>query len=281
MEGDSNLLQKMRRVFSDNEDQEKIAEEILEKVEEGYEKGVLSRREMKMICNIFEYMDEEVRNIMIHRKHIVALDGEMLLEDAIRFILDSNYSRFPVYEGDIDTITGMIHLRDVMNCYFSKGYGNVPVKELREYIRPLKFVPETHRIDKLFQEMQKEKFHMAVILDEYGQTEGIVTMENIVEEIVGNIQDEYDREEELIVRQPDGSWTADGMTQLSDLEEILGISFEAEDYDTINGYLIDCLDRIPAEDEKCAVQFSGYTFQVLSVDNNMIQKVHIEKNSKE
>ena len=125
--------------------------------------------------------------------------------------------------------------------------------------------------------MQKDKRHMVIVLDEYGQTVGIVTMEDIIEEIVGNIQDEYDEEEELITSQPDGTYIVDGMAQLEDLEEILGINFEEEDYDTINGYLIDCLDRIPSEDEKCTVQFEGYVFQVLSVDNNTIRKVRIMK----
>ena len=118
---------------------------------------------------------------------------------------------------------------------------------------------------------------MVVVLDEYGQTSGIVTMEDIVEEIVGNIQDEYDEEEELITKQEDGTYIVDGMTQLKDLEEVLDIDFDEEDYDTLNGYLIDCLDRIPSEDEKCMVQFEGYRFRVLSVDNNTIRKVKIEK----
>ena len=118
---------------------------------------------------------------------------------------------------------------------------------------------------------------MAVVVDEYGQTAGIVTMEDIIEEIVGNIQDEYDEEEEFIVKQADGTYIVDGMTQLEDLEEILEVDFEEEDYDTLNGYLIDCLDRIPSEDEKCTVQFEGYVFRILSVDNNTIRKVRVEK----
>lgn len=278
MEGENRLLQKMRRVFSENEDQEKIAEEIIQKVEEGYQKGVLSKREMKMICNIFEYMDEEARDIMTHRKHIVALDGETGLEDAIRFVLEENYSRFPVYEEDIDTIVGMIHLRDLMSCYFDTALKDVKIKELKDYIRPVQFIPETRGIDKLIQEMQRDKCHMVVVLDEYGQTEGIVTMEDIVEEIVGNIQDEYDVEEEMIQQKEDGSYLVDGTTQLSDLEDLLNIQFEEEDYDTINGYLISCLERIPSEDEDASVQFDGYCFKAAAVDGKMIRKVRIEKN---
>ena len=224
METEGNLLQKMKNVFSDNEDKEKIAEEIIEKVLEGYEKGVLTRREMKMITNIFEYMDSDAKDIMTHRKK--------------------------------------------------------PVHDLKDAIRPAGFIPETKAIDKLFQQMQQDKSHMVIVLDEYGQTSGIVTMEDIVEEIVGNIQDEYDEEEELIIKQADGTYIVDGMTQLEDLEELLGISFNEEDYDTINGYLIDCLDRIPSEDEECQVEFGGYLFHVLSVDNNTIRKVLVSRTKK-
>ena len=256
METEGNLLQKMKNVFSDNEDKEKIAEEIIEKVLEGYEKGVLTRREMKMITNIFEYMDSDAKDIMTHRKNIVALDGEESLERALTFMLEENKSRFPVYEEDIDNIVGILHIRDA--------------------IRPAGFIPETKAIDKLFQQMQQDKSHMVIVLDEYGQTSGIVTMEDIVEEIVGNIQDEYDEEEELIIKQADGTYIVDGMTQL----ELLGISFNEEDYDTINGYLIDCLDRIPSEDEECQVEFGGYLFHVLSVDNNTIRKVLVSRTKK-
>lgn len=277
MEDEGSLLQKMRRVFSDNEDQERIAEEIIDKVEEGYQKGVLAKREMKMICNIFGYMDAEAKDIMIHRKNIVALDGESTLSEALNFILETNHSRYPVYEEDIDTIIGMIHLRDAMKCYFNESLRNVPIKELKGYIRPVSFIPETRGIDKLFQKMQEVKRHMAVVVDEYGQTAGIVTMEDIIEEIVGNIQDEYDEEEELIVKQADGTYIVDGMTQLEDLEELLGLNFDEKDYDTLNGYLIDCLDRIPSEDEKCSVQFEKFVFQILSVDNNTIRKVKVKK----
>lgn len=278
MDEGSSLLQKMRRVFSDNEDKERTAEEIINKVEEGHKKGVLAKREMKMICNIFGYMDEDAKDIMTHRKNIVALDGATTLSEALEFILDENHSRLPVYDGDIDNIIGRIHLRDAMKCYLDESLRNIPIAELKAILRPVSFVPETRSIDKLFQQMQRSHVHMVVVIDEYGQTAGIVTMEDIIEEIVGNIQDEYDEEEELIVRQSDGTYLVDGMTQLEDLEEILDVNFEEEDYDTLNGYLIDCLDRIPSEDEKCTVQFEGYVFQVLSVDNNTIRKVRIMKN---
>ena len=200
METEGNLLQKMKNVFSDNEDKEKIAEEIIEKVLEGYEKGVLTRREMKMITNIFEYMDSDAKDIMTHRKNIVALDGEESLEKALTFMLEENKSRFPVYEEDIDNIVGILHIRDAMQSYLDGPARKKPVHDLKDAIRPAGFIPETKAIDKLFQQMQQDKSHMVIVLDEYGQTSGIVTMEDIVEEIVGNIQDEYDEEEKSLAK---------------------------------------------------------------------------------
>lgn len=278
MEEGSSLLQKMRHVFSDNEDKEKIAEEIIDKIEEGFQKGVIGKRETQMICNIFGYMDTDAKDIMTHRKHIVALNGEATLSEALGIILEENNSRFPIYEEDIDNIIGMIHLRDAMKCYFNESLRNVPIKELKAYIRPVSFIPETRSIDKLFLQMQKAKKHMAIVIDEYGQTSGLVTMEDIIEEVVGNIQDEYDEEEELIIPQSDGTYLIDGMAELEDLEELLDVDFEEEDYDTINGYLVNQLDRIPAEDEKCTVEVGEYQFEVLMVDKKMIRKIRVKKN---
>lgn len=277
MDEGSSLLQKIRNVFADNEDKEKVAEEIVDKIEEGYQKGVLGKREMQMICNIFGYMDKDAKDIMTHRKHIIALDGKATLIEALRFILEQNNSRFPIYEDDIDNIIGMIHLKDAMKCFVDESLRNIPMKDLKQYIRPVSFIPETRSIDKLFQQMQKDKKHMAIVIDEYGQTSGLVTMEDIIEELVGNIQDEYDDEEEMIVSQTDGSYIVDGMAQLEDLEELLDISFDEEDYDTINGYLIDSLDRIPTVEEECTVDFKGYHFEIIAVDRKMIKKVRVRK----
>ena len=143
------------------------------------------------------------------------------------------------------------------------------------------FIPETKSIDTLFKEMQAEKNHIAIVLDEYGQTSGLVAMEDILEEIVGNILDEYDEEEELIEMFPDGSCMASGMTDLEDLEDLLPVTFEKEEYETLNGFLVDQLDRIPSEEETCIIEYGGYRFTVLSVDNNTIERVKIEKLNEE
>lgn len=265
MEEASNLLQKLRKVFVEHDNKSVISEENI------------SKRERKMISNVFAYMDTDVKDIMTHRKHILALDGNELLEDALHIMLEENHSRFPVYENDIDGIIGIVHLRDAMRCYFDESLRMSSIKDLKECVRPACFIPETKPIDKLFQEMQKNKRHLAVVIDEYGQTAGIVTMEDIIEEIVGNIQDEYDNEEEMIVKQKDGSYICNGMAQLDDIEDLIGFKLEEEDYDTLNGYLVDRLDHIPEKNEKCTIQSGSYVFEVLSVGDKVIRKVRIKK----
>lgn len=278
MEDEGNLLSRMRRIFSgEMEEGEDAAETVMEMVDEGYRQGVFLSSEAQMIRNIFAYGEKDAKSIMTHRKYIVGLDGEETLENALTFILEQNKSRFPIYEEDIDSIIGTIHLRDAMKCYFNEELRNIPIKKLKDYIRPVSFIPETRSIDKLLKKMQEGKSHMAIVIDEYGQTAGLVTMEDIIEEIVGNIQDEYDEEEELIQKQADGSYLADGMTEVEDLEKLLGIQFEEEDYETLNGFLIFHLERIPTEEENCVVSYGDYEFQVLSMENNIIKTVQIKK----
>ena len=234
-----------------------------------------------LIRNIFRYMDKDAKDIMTHRKHIVGLDGDRTLEDALKFMLGEKYSRFPVYEDGIDEIIGTFHLREAMSCYLKPELRQITVKELKEYIRPVSFVPETKSIDTLFKEMQAKKKHIVIVLDEYGQTSGLVAMEDILEEIVGNILDEYDEEEVLISKQADGSYIADGFIDLEDLEDYIPITFEKEDYETLNGFLIDQLERIPSADEKCVVTYEEYQFTILQVENKTIKRVKIEKISEE
>ena len=238
-----------------------------------------------LIRNIFRYMDKDAKDIMTHRKNIVAIDEQFTMEEALEFMLDDKYSRVPIYHESIDDIIGFLHLREAMTCYLKEEkLRKVSVKELGDYIRPVVFIPETKGIDRLFKEMQMKKNHIAIVVDEYGQTSGLVTMEDIVEEIMGNILDEHDEEEELIHAQPDGSYLVDGMTVLEDLSDLLNISFqceEDEEYDTLNGFLIGELERIPAEDEKCVIEKDGYRYTILSMDNNTIDRVKIEKTQQE
>ena len=214
---------------------------------------------------------------MTHRKNITGVNGLLNLTQAISFMLEESNSRFPVYEGNIDNIIGVLHLKDAMIFHNKAQYDNWRIKDIPELLRPIKFIPETRSINALFRNMQAQKLQMVIVVDEYGETAGLVTMEDILEEIVGNILDEYDEDECFILRQEDGSFRMDGMTPLQEVEDTLGISFEEEDYETLNGYLIYRLDRIPEEDEHTIIEENGYSFQILEVENKTIKWVKVTR----
>ena len=162
---EGSLFQRMKQIFHEDEMDEEMQKEAA-----------------ALIRNIFRYMDKDAKDIMTHRKNIVAIDGDWSLEEALKFMLDERFSRFPVYQEDIDEIIGIIHLRDATSGYLDESKRGCPVKELKEYLRPVTYIPETKSIDTLFKEMQSTKNHMVIVLDEYGQTSGLVAMEDILEE---------------------------------------------------------------------------------------------------
>lgn len=262
------------------EDDNVTEEDIMSMVNEGHEQGVLEASEAEMITNIFEFTDKDAGDIMTHRKNLAALDAEMTLGDAVSFILkEGKNSRFPVYQKDIDDIIGLLHMKDALICAEQDGNRERPIGEVPGLLREARFIPETRKLSSLFQEMQSQKIHMEIVVDEYGQTAGIVTMEDILEEIVGNILDEYDVDEEFVVQSADG-YVMNGMTPLEDVAETLSIEFSEEDYDsydTMNGFLISKLDRIPQEDEDSEVEFEGYIFKIISVENKMIRSVKVTR----
>ncbi|MCR5558004.1 MAG: hemolysin family protein [Butyrivibrio sp.] len=253
-------------------------EEIKSMVTEGQEQGVLQETEADMITNIFEFSDKEARDIMTNRKAMVAIDANMSLKDAVNFMMDTNNSRFPVYLDDIDHIIGIMHIRDAMKKLSEETDENLPIRKIKGLLRQPKFVPETRNIDSLFHSMQSSKTQMVIIIDEYGQTAGLVSMEDILEEIVGNILDEYDEDENFIKPTRNaGEFMIEGKTPLEILEKRFKISFEESEFETLNGYLISKLDRIPEQDEDFSAVVDGYSFKILSVNNHMIQSVLVNK----
>lgn len=262
-----------------NED-EVTEEEIISMVDEAHEQGVLQENEAEMIQNIFEFTETMARDIMTHRKNIIALDGNLFLEDAMKIMLEKSNSRYPVYEGDIDNIIGVIHLKDAMKQMTFGEMGPIAICDIPNLIRQVEFVPETRSIDRVFQYMQSKKAHMVIVVDEYGQTAGLVAMEDILEEIVGNILDEYDDDELFIVHQFDDSILMDGLTPLKQVSEVLQTDFLNEDYETLNGYLTSILDHIPTEQDT-EVTAKGFSFQILKVENHIIQNVRVERIAEE
>jgi len=251
-----------------------IEEEIISMVNEGHEQGVIDAGKAEMISNIIELDEKEAQDIMTHKKRIVAINAEMSLDEALKFMLSENYSRYPLYVDNLDNIIGILHLKDVIGAYISDDGKK---KTLQEIAREPYFVPETQSVNLLFHEMQSKKIHMAIVVDEYGQTAGLVAMEDFLEEIVGNIQDEYDMEEKMILSVDNDSCVVKGSISLEDLEEELDIVIDHEDFDTLNGLLISILDRIPADGEKATLQYGGYRFDILDTMNKMIGQVRITK----
>lgn len=280
-EGLSNLFLRLCGMDPDEDVDDVTEEEIISMVNEGHEHGVLQASEAEMIHNIFEFGDKEARDIMTHRKNIVALEGQMKLSEALSFMLEKNNSRFPVYQEDIDNITGVIHIKDAMLLGRDPSLGERSISEIDGLVRDVRFIPETRNISSLFQAMQSQKNHLVIVVDEYGQTAGLVAMEDILEEIVGNILDEYDEEDNLILPQPDGSFLMKGMAPLDEVWEALGLSGELEDYDTLNGYLISLIDKIPGDHEVFDVSAHNCRFKVLQVENKMIQTVRVIRLSPE
>ncbi|MEY8518491.1 hemolysin family protein [Lachnospiraceae bacterium 29-84] len=248
-------------------------EEIISMVKEGHEQGVLQASEAEMIHNIFAFDDKEAKDIMTHRRHVKAIEGSMLLSEALEFILEGNNSRFPVYKGDIDNIIGILHMKDVMALSRKEQYLRTAIQDIPGLVREAVFIPETRNINDLFKGMQSKKKHMVIVVDEYGQTAGIVAMEDILEEIVGNIFDEFDEEETMVSRQADGSYLVRGMAPFDEVCRILQMEQEDEDYETFNGFLISLIGKIPGEHEQFELDAKGWHFHVLSVRDKSIHMV--------
>ena len=258
--------------------QENVTEEdIKDMVNEGHEQGVLESSEAEMITNIFEFNDKEAGDIMTHRKNIVALDGSMSLREAAHFVLkEAKNSRYPVYGKDLDDIIGTVHMRDVLFHAENLQESRMEIANVPGVLRPAHFIPETRNINSLFKEMQSQKIHIELVVDEYGQLAGIVTMEDILEEIVGNILDEYDKEEPDIVSRKNGTYELTGLTLLDDVEETLGVEFDKEDkdnFDTLNGFMVSRLGHIPKAGEKGSVRIGDYLLKIMKVENKVIQTV--------
>lgn len=260
----------------DNSDN--VEEEIISMVNEGHEQGVLHETEAEMITNIFEFGDKEAKDIMTNRSNILAIDKNTTLADALDYMLNESKSRFPVYDENIDHIVGILHFRDAMRSHRIPENLMLPVGKIEGLIRDAMFVPETKNIADLFRTMQKTKTQMVIVVDEYGQTLGLLAMEDILEEIVGNIMDEYDEDEEYIEETENADeYIIEGVVKLEELEEKFGISFGEQEFETLNGFLISKMDKIPEENEEFSIDVDGYKFKILSVENRMIKSVLVTR----
>lgn len=263
-------------IFRKKSDVEVTEEEILSMVNEGQELGVIESSEALMISNIFEFGDKVAKDIMINRSNMIALDSTMKLQDACDFMLNSQYSRYPVYDETVDRIIGMLYLKDALRFHSRETLLNKSIKSIKKLLREPVYITETKKIYDIFKIMQQEKVQLAIVIDEYGQTSGIISMEDILEEIVGNILDEYDEDEQLILEKSETEYIIDGLTKLEDLEEILEIKFDSQ-FETLNGFMISKLEHIPSDNEKFCCEYGGYEFSILKAESKMVTSVLVEK----
>ena len=264
-----NAILKVLRINPEDTDKEVTEEEIRMMVDVGSENGTIEDSEKTMIENIFEFNDKEVSEIMTHRKKLVSLPIDATYDETMEIARKERYTRIPVYKDTIDDIVGVLHIKDLLGLK-EEGFS------LKSLMREPLVVHETRKISALFGEMKTSGNQLAVIIDEYGGTMGIVTIEDMLEEIVGNIVDEFDAEEKQdLIKLSNGDLIVAGDTNLYDLEQLLDIELEADEYDTIAGLVIQLLDRVPEEREKPVVTYKNLSIKVLHVQERWISKVLI------
>ena len=268
----TNIVSKLFGVTGEEEDNV-TEEEIRMMVDVGEEKGTIEEEEKEMINNVFEFNDKFVSEIMVPRNKIFSLDIDMTIAEVIEKLSeDMRYSRIPVYDENMDNIKGIIYIKDLL---ISNKNKNSKIKSL---VKEAYFVSETKRVNELFQELRKDKKQIAIVLDEYGGTAGMVTMEDILEEIVGEIYDEYDKETDKFKKIDNNTFLFDASIALYDVEKFLDIDIDEEDVDTLGGYLIKKLDRIPKDGEKPIVETEKVTYKIEKVKDRKILKVKACKN---
>ena len=262
--------------MSDTDLEEKVSrEEIKSLVDAGEEYGVINQIEKEMINSIFDFDDKLAKEVMTPRTEVYMINSQLPL--SIEELLEENYSRIPVYEGDMDNIIGILYLKDFLHEAYQVGFENVDIKKLLH--RPY-FVPECKNIDQLFKELQKSKNHLAVLIDEYGGFSGIVTIEDLIEEVMGDINDEYDDDDPVIRKIDNDTYIVNGLISIKELNDKLQLNLdeETEDYDTLGGFLINQIDYIPSETEECMVEYENLVFKIECVKDKRIEmvKIHIQ-----
>ncbi len=270
----TNILVRMLG-FDPNANAEEVTEEEIRMlVDAGEEKGVIEGSQKEMINNIFEFDDIVASDVMTHRTDIVAVEITDDFSDILEKTMEAGYSRIPVYEEDLDNIKGVVYVKDLL-----KYVGKPIPKSLKisNIMREAYFFPETKRCGDLFNEMTEKHLQLVFVCDEYGGVAGIVSMEDLLESIVGNMQDEYDNEEEEIEQVNETTFYLEGISDIEEVEEMLGVKLPEGEYDTIGGLIMSELGYIPTEDEHSQIECSGYTFEVLSVDERRIEKIKAER----
>jgi len=250
-------------------------QEIISMMAAGQEGGVIQQEETTMIHGVFEFTDTVVRDVMVPRPDIVAVAQDIPLTELVKVMKEEQFSRIPVYQDNIDNILGVIHIKDIMEALLEEKKGF----QLLDYLRQPFFVPETKKVNELFKAMQKEKTHMAVVLDEYGSTAGLVTLEDLIEEIMGDIQDEHDSEEPELLNVDANTVEISGSMRIDELNEELGLELECEEAETVGGLVFSELDRVPVEGDQ--VILDNLELTVMEMEGHRIEKIRLTQQKQE
>lgn len=252
-----------------------LTEDEIMEILNGEDADDIDDSQKEMISNIFEFDDIEIKDVMTHRMDISAVDIKSNLKDAVSLIIEKGFSRIPVFEDTIDNICGVIYAKDLLTLIFDENPGK---HSLSEFVREIIFIPETNNCYELFDSFTSQKLQIAVAVDEYGGTAGLVTMEDLLEAIVGNIQDEYDNEIEEIQEVSQNVFEVLGTADTEDISDKLGFELSDDnDCDTIGGFVISLIGHIPDKNEKPTVEYGGVKFTVISADDKRIKKLRVEK----
>lgn len=269
----SSLFSKLFKKSQENE-QEKTEEEIMSLIEEGQEKGLIEDDTKDIIENVFDFDDTSTYEIMTHRVDMVSVENTDPLEEVLKVAIESGHSRIPVYKEDIDNIIGILYVKDLLPYVGKEMPENFSLEKI---LRKAMFVPRTKDLRSLYEQMTKEKTQIAIVVDEYGGTEGIVTLEDLIEDILGSIQDEYDDEDEEITKISDEKFTVDGSTSIDDVRELTNVEIEEGDFDTIAGLILDKLGRVLEDNEHAVIEIPHLRLKVIETEDRRISKVLIEK----
>lgn len=276
LSGSTNTLVKLSGIKTDNLEEEVSKEEIKSLIEVGQEQGVINETEKEMIQGIFDFDDTLAKEVMTPRTDVFMINIETSINKIKKQIMEENFSRIPVYEEDSDNIIGILYIKDFYAEALDKGLDNI---NIREMLRKPYFVPETKNIDDLFKELQSTKNHMAILIDEYGGFSGIVTIEDLIEEVMGNIFDEYDESEPDIKKLDSNTYLVNGLLPLGELNEHLHLSLESENTDTIGGFIINIMGTIPTSNDFPAIKYENLTFKIEEVNEKRIEKLRLSIDS--
>ncbi|MFL0196692.1 hemolysin family protein [Clostridium sp. WILCCON 0269] len=272
LSGSTNLIMKLFNLSTENVENQVSEEEIRSMIELGQENGIFNQSELQMIEGIFKFDDKLAKEVMTPRTEVFGIDIDHMFSDTVKDIIEEKYSRIPVYKDDTDNIVGILYIKDLFVEIMKNSIDDIDIRAL---LRTPYFVPENKNIGVLFKELQSTKNHMAILIDEYGGFSGIVTIEDLIEEVMGNIFDEYDDNEQYISKLDENTYLVSGLLSIYEVNEFLDLELKSDNSDTIGGFVVELLGSIPREGEENTVEYEDIIFKIERVDEKRIESLKI------